>query len=63
MSEIKESLKKMGWDEKLIDHYIGKEHKVFISSVPNFDLKPTKVDANKIYADNDRQFVSNKLLI
>ncbi len=47
MDEMRDNLKKMGWDDNLINHYLGKEFQTIKESTSS-ELKPQFCESNEI---------------
>jgi hypothetical protein len=64
MDELKISLKRMGWSDNLINHYVGKEYKAFSDNCSDVGIYPTSIDTNKAFVvDNERQSTSIRIAV
>jgi len=61
MNEVKESLLKMGWDENLIEHFIGKGFQGFETNSNNY-LKNDYIEIRNITYKKDTTCNSNKYI-
>ena len=52
--DIRESLRKMGWDDNLIEHYVGKNYKA-IETANYARLNTEYIENNNIIYENDKQ--------
>lgn len=62
MSELRENLKKMGWNDSLIEHFVGKEFQTIrgmsFSSLPIIQTS----DSNNIVVSNQYDCSSTRLV-